>query len=247
MMHMLETIQLHMRWVHIAIGASGLLAFWIPLLATKGGRAHVRSGRVFTWICYAVLASAAVAVTLQMIQFWLRGIGPRQAPAIFSLYVFLGYLTVTTFAIVAHGRGAVIAKENTHALRTPWRIAITALAVSGSIGLIAYAIYFKPPTFWVLLAISSFGFFAGYDAFSHMLKSRATTREWIYEHLNGMIGAGIAFYTAFAVFGSRALLDLNALEASWVNVLPWLLPAAIGVPATLYWKRLVMKRFDDRQ
>lgn len=234
------------RAAHIAIGSAGLLFFLIPLATVKGGRVHVLAGRVFTWLCYAVLASAALSVTLHMLQFWRDGIGPRQAPAVFSLYVFLGYLTVITLAIVAHGRGAVAARHDTRALRTPWRIALAVTALAGSIGLIAYAFHFRPPTFWVLLAISTFGFFASYDSLAYMAKARATTREWVYQHLNGMIGTGIAFYTAFGAFGARVLFDFNTLGASWLNIIPWLLPAAIGVPATLCWKRLVMRRFPEQ-
>ena len=235
-----------MRSAHIGIGIVGLLVFWIPIFAQKGGARHVFYGRLFSWICYGVLASAALAVALHMYEFWQRGIGPRQAPAIFSLYLFLGYLTLTTFAIITHGRGAAWARDDTPSLRAPWRITISTLPILGSLGLIAYAFHFRPPTFWVLLAISIFGIFASYDAISHMLKARATRQEWVYQHLNGMIGTGIAFYTAFVAFGARVAIDFDTLAQSGFNVIPWLAPAAIGIPFTMYWKRQVMRRYSDR-
>lgn len=243
---MLESVIPWVRGVHIGIGTLGLLLFWIPIVTRKGGATHVRYGRAFILVCYTVLASAALSVALHMARFWQLGIGPRDAPALFSLYVFLGYLTVTTFAIVTHGRGAVFARSAPRMLCTPWRIATMVLAILGSLGLIGYALHFQPPTFWVLLAISPFGLFAGYDGLSHMFRDSATTSEWVYQHLNGMIGAGIAFYTAFGAFGARVMLDFDTLGASWLNIVPWLLPAAVGVPATLYWKRLVMRRFAAR-
>src|SRR5688572_2894150 len=194
---MLDAFVPWVRAIHIAIGTAGLALFWIPLLTRKGGRTHVIAGRAFTWICYAVLASAALSVALHMLQFWRDGIGPRQAPALFSLYVFLGSLTLTTLTIVTHGRGAVAARHEPHLLRTSWRIALALATLAASFGLVAYALHFGPPTFWVLLAVSMFGFFASYDSLAYMGKGRVTTREWVYQHLNGMIGAGIAFYTAF--------------------------------------------------
>ena len=47
--------------------------------------------------------------------------------------------------------------------------------------------------------------------------------------------ASIAFHTAFAVFGASRLLDysLNGPLA----FLPWVLPAAIGLPAIHFWTR----------
>lgn len=242
---MLDAAVPWMRATHIAIGGVGLILFWIPLAAAKGGRIHVAAGRAFTWVCYGVLASAALSVGLHMLQFWRAGIGPRDAPALFSLYVFLGCLTLTTLTIVTHGRGAVAARHAPRLLRTPWRILLALATLAASVGLVAYALHFRPPTFWVLLAISMFGFFASYDSIAYMRKTRATTREWVYQHLNGMIGTGIAFYTAFGAFGARVLFDFNTLGASWLNIIPWLLPAAIGVPATLCWKRLVMRRFPE--
>ncbi len=32
--------------IHVATGFVGLAAFWVPVLARKGSRTHVRAGRV---------------------------------------------------------------------------------------------------------------------------------------------------------------------------------------------------------
>ena len=46
---------------HVATGFVGLVAFWIPLFARKGGRVHVRAGRVYTYCAYVVTLSAVTA------------------------------------------------------------------------------------------------------------------------------------------------------------------------------------------
>ena len=42
-----------------------------------------------------------------------------------------------------------------------------------------------------------------------------------------MIGGGIAFHTAFAVFGAQRLWDYEL--SGFLGVLPWILPALIGI------------------
>src|SRR5690606_30065282 len=63
-----------------------------------------------------------------------------------------------------------------------------------------------------------------------------------YEHMGAMIGAGVAFHTAFAVFGGARVLGLGGLEGPWAFV-PWILPAAIGLPATALWTRYYRRKF----
>ena len=59
-----------------------------------------------------------------------------------------------------------------------------------------------------------------------------------------MLGGGIAFHTAFAVFGGARLFDLG-LEGG-LAVIPWVLPALIGVPAIAIWVRHYKKEFAKR-
>ena len=74
-------------------------------------------------------------------------------------------------------------------------------------------------------------------------KTRTSPRAWLYEHLGSMLGAGIAFHTAFAVFGSAQLFDLGL--SGWTAVVPWVAPAAIGIPAIFLWTRHYRRKFGD--
>ena len=56
-----ESIFLMLRRSHILIGFAGLVAFWMPVVAKKGGRTHILAGRVFEWCGYYVAASALFA------------------------------------------------------------------------------------------------------------------------------------------------------------------------------------------
>jgi hypothetical protein len=50
-------------------------------------------------------------------------------------------------------------------------------------------------------------------------------------------------HTAFAVFGARQLLDMN--YEGWVGVVPWILPTAIGLPATALYTRYYRRHFPE--
>ena len=68
-------------------------------------------------------------------------------------------------------------------------------------------------------------------------------RAWMYEHIGAMLGSGIAFHTAFAVFGSAQLIDINL--AGWLQVVPWIAPTIIGIPAILLWTRHYQRKFGE--
>ena len=48
--------------------------------------------------------------------------------------------------------------------------------------------------------------------------------------------AGIAFHTAFLVFGPRNVLGGAMSKGTW-SFLPWVLPAALGTPELCFWTR----------
>ena len=51
-----------LRWVHIAAGSIALILFWIPAIARKGGRTHIRAGWVYV-VCMSVVVVTAFAMS----------------------------------------------------------------------------------------------------------------------------------------------------------------------------------------
>jgi hypothetical protein len=47
-----------LRWVHIAAGSIALILFWIPAIAPKGGRTHIRAGWFYV-VCMSVVVVTA--------------------------------------------------------------------------------------------------------------------------------------------------------------------------------------------
>jgi len=227
------------RWVHIAAGATGLVVYWVPILTKKGGSTHRRFGTLFKWSAYVVLSAAALAIGTRLTDSLMRGIGPWEAPSEFAFMAFLGYLTIITGIMIRHGVRVLEHKADLSRMNRPLDRGLARLSVAASLGVVAYALYFSPPNRMILFALSPIGIFVGKGILDAVGGKRTVRNAWLLEHLGAMLGAGIAFHTAFAVFGLTRLFDLGI--TGWAAVLPWILPTLVGLPATTLWTRKVQR------
>ncbi len=231
------------RYIHVFFGALGLVAFWVPIFAKKGAANHVRYGRIFVWSAYVVLAAAAIALISRTTDLLMRSIGPTDEPLLFALIVFLGYLTYVTFVIVRHGVSVLRNKRDPAALRTNLNVVLAFGSIAASALLLAYALFMSPPNMILLFALSPIGISTGSGIIRYVRSGVPSKRAWMYEHLGAMLGAGIAFHTAFAVFGSTRLFDIGL--TGWVAIIPWLAPTIIGIPAITIWTRHYRRKFGE--
>lgn len=231
------------RFIHVVFGFAGLAAFWIPVFSKKGGSTHVRFGKIFVWSAYVVLAGAALALASRFVSLWRDGVGLQDNPGLYAFMIFLAYLTLVTFVTVRHGMVVLRHKRDPAAIRSTLNVCLAGAAIAASSGLVLYAIIMSPPNIIVLLALSPIGFGVGGGNLRYMRNPPTSPRAWMYEHLGAMLGAGIAFHTAFAVFGSAQLFDIGL--SGWLAVLPWVAPAAIGIPATIIWTRYYRRKFGE--
>ena len=108
---MLTTYRLVLM-LHVIAGLIGLVAFWTPALARKGGATHVRAGRVFFW-CTCAIAATGMLMAALLLAAPLTVHPPRrpvsaERAAIIAREIrltapFLFYLVLITFAPVYHG------------------------------------------------------------------------------------------------------------------------------------------------
>lgn len=239
----METLRHSIRFAHIALGFTGLVAFWIPVFARKGSRLHVVAGRVFAWCVYFVAGSAVVNSLILMGLAIRSGQGPAASPDVFGFLVFLFYLGLTTFASGRHAVRVVEAKHDPTAIDTPFHRVMAVAPAAGSLVVIAYALRYWSGASIVFLALSTIGLSQGRDIWRYMTREPASRMSWWYEHMGAMLGTGIAFHTAFAVFGASRLLDYSL--SGPLALVPWILPAAIGIPAIQVWTRHYRRRFGE--
>jgi len=223
------------RWIHVIFGFLGLAAFWVPILTRKGGKHHRRFGRVFRYSAMVVITAAGISVTLNLLRLLLAGQSPAQNPSGWAFLVFLGYLALVTGVMLSHGLAVLAAKRDLRQLNTGYRHLIAWLSIAGSVFIVGWALYWQPPNAVLLYALSPLGIANGVGMLKLYQMPPDDPKTWLYEHLGAMLGTGIAFHTAFAVFGVNRLLQFEL--PGMLMVIPWLLPAALGIPASMLWKR----------
>ena len=242
MTHMLNLAMDTLVPAHVAAGFAGLAAFWVPVFTRKGGRLHVRAGRVYTWCVYVVTGSAVAVSAGRIAVYQAQGLSPADRPEPYGFALFLGYLGVVTLAAVRHAVRVVETRKSPATLRTPFHAALAWASLAGSIAVIAFATAAWSDVSPILLGLSPIGLFTGPAMLRLMRRPGAQRMGWFYGHLGFMLGGGIAFHTAFAVFGSQRFWAYDA--AGPLAVMPWILPTVVGVPAIVAWIRYYRRRFD---
>ena len=227
---------------HVATGFVGLAAFWVPLFARKGGRVHVRAGRIFTYCAYVVTLSAVTASAGRIVSFQVQGIAFAERPDLYGFALFLGYLGVVTFATVRQAMRVVATRRAPETLRTPFHEALGWASIAGSVAVIAFALGVWSDSSPILLGLSPIGLFTGSSMLRLMRNPGAQHMGWFYSHLGSMLGGGIAFHTAFIVFGAQRVWAYEL--AGPLAIVPWILPTVIGIPAIVVWTRYYRRKFE---
>jgi hypothetical protein len=219
--------------LHVLAGITGLAAFWTPVLTRKGGETHVRVGRIFyNAACVVVLTGLAMAAMI--------GAAPTPGrPRI--LAAFLGYLLIITFAPVHHGVRVLETRRNPAQLRTPFHTVLNGAAIVSAFAMVALAFAVRQPVF---AALSPIGILVGRGNLRYARRPHTSHMSWWYEHMRAMLGGGIAFHTAFLVIGAGRLLA--AYLTGWLAIVPWVLPAIVGIPATHLWIGYYRRKFERR-
>ena len=227
---------------HVATGFVGLAAFWVPVFARKGGRTHVQAGRVYACCAYVVTLSAVTASAGRIVSYQVQGISFAERPDLYGFALFLGYLGVVTFATVRQAMRVVATRRAPETLRTPFHEALGWASIAGSVAVIAFALGVWSDVSPILLGLSPIGLFTGRSMLRLMRNPGAQHMGWFYSHLGSMLGGGIAFHTAFAVFGAQRLWAYEL--AGPLAIVPWILPTVVGIPAIVVWTRYYRRKFD---
>ena len=235
--------------LHIVFGFLGLVAFWFPIFSKKGRTLHKRAGRAFLWSGYIVAGSAIALALVTVISPF--GTHPEDLPSdparladattgLRTFSVFLAYLGVITLASVHHGVRAMQTKKNLPALRTPFHTAVNRIAVASSVLVLIFGLMTQEIP---LIALSPLGLLIGVPNLRYARRPKASKMAHWYEHIGAMLGGGIAFHTAFAVFGVQRFIDYTS--EGFVGVLPWILPGVVGTIGTSIWVKHYRRKFGE--
>jgi hypothetical protein len=237
---MIQSILTAILLGHVAAGFIGLAAFWVPVFTRKGGVAHRRFGQVFAWCAYIVTLSAVTTCIGRVMQYQRAGVSVTAHPDQYVLAAFLGYLGITTFASVHHAVQVVRTRSAPERIRTTSHYALAWTSIAASVAIVALAFVVKNEASIVLFALSPIGVVVGTDIRRFLARAGSDRMAWLFGHMRAMIGGGIAFHTAFAVFGSQRLFSYSLRGP--LAILPWILPTLIGTPAMFLAQRYYCRR-----
>lgn len=229
--------------LHIAVGAPGLLIFWVPVLSKKGWSRHRQFGRVFL-ILMLIAASCAVALSV------LTLIAPMEThphlvnhpdfpefadPALVRcifgwMMLFLGILTIN---LVWSGYLAARYKKD-HAKIRVWHNWLWQglLIVSAA----NCAIQGLRIDFPVMLGMALLGFGGAANNIWFLTRKEPKKLAWLAEHIKMHVGTGISVYTAFFAFGAVRIAPDVAL-----NPVLWAVPLVVGLAIIGYHLRKLPK------
>ncbi|NQD38272.1 hypothetical protein HPT27_14690 [Permianibacter sp. IMCC34836] len=240
----MENVLTGLRWLHILAGAIGLVLFWVPIFSRKGSPVHKRFGQGFLWCVNIIGVTALTSVSLHL------GVAAMQdqplwATPKFGLLVFLGYLGITVLTGAWYMRHVLIHKRDPAALRRPLAWALMALAFVSSTVLILIALTIPGTVKIILLSLSPIGYLTTFNMQRHLRRPDREPKAWFYEHMAQGVGLGIAFHTAFLVFGARSVFA-HWLTGNWA-VLPWVAPVVVGIALSYWWEQRYRRADQARQ
>lgn len=239
----MDTIIFINRYLHIIVGFVGLVAWWVPALTVKGGTTHRRFGRIFIVSAFVVGTSAMLSAPLRMGTALAEGQDPMRVLQNGGFLVFLGYLGILTLNFAYFGLRVLRTRRQPETTGSPLLRALTWTMMIWSVVAAVYALSFWSTASIIMLLLAPPGIMQGVEQRRYMSARPSVSKPWFYAHLDAMVGAGIAFHTAFLVFGSRAIINYDVLGPfGWV---PWILPAIVGTVLANVWKKRYMRKFGD--
>jgi len=206
----METVEAAALWTHVAAGVLGLVAGGLALATEKGGRRHVRAGRVYVGSMGVVVATVVPLFAVDPTTF---------RTFLLLVAVFSGYFVFSGYRALARKRPGDAPET------VDWGGAVAVLAACLVLGGWGAALLAAGDSFGVVMAV--FGGIGALVGGADLRAFRAGADEpRLVSHLSRMVAGYIATVTAVAVVNAGPV----------PSVVAWLAPTAVGVPLIWYWQ-----------
>ncbi len=197
-------------YLHIFAGFTALVTGLVPMIAKKGGEAHILWGKVYYWAMFLVALTALIRFQMQLRLIFLSGI------AVFSFY--------NTFT----GVRLIRRKENPKPEFIDWFGATLMIIYSFGMVYFGYLALQKNNVFFTtlfaifgifmfVLALEDLRVFMGKKLIDN--DAPVPTRYWFQNHISRMGGSYIATVTAFLVVNNPPQIP---------GLVVWIAPGVIG-------------------
>lgn len=228
--------------MHIVSGSVGLVSFWVPVAARKGGGLHRRWGRVFV---HSMLVTGCVAVGISATTLYapvethphLADVPGLSDPAVIKGIFgwMMLYLAVLTVNLAWYGKLCIENKRNHSDNRVWHNVLLQFLLLVAALNCLVQGWLIGQ---FLMIGISMIGFATVATNVWFMMKRTPWQFDWQLEHIKGLVGAGISVYTAFFAFGAVRLMPELALTPAL-----WAVPLVTGLSLIIYHQYQVRKRY----
>ena len=204
-------------FTHLALGIAALLSYWVAALAKKGSAPHKLAGKVYLLAMLGLLIPA-IPLTVRILQ---------TKSVVFGWFLF--YLLLITATVLWQGWFSSRNKRDfpRYTGRNFHRLAWA--NIMGGAAILGLGAAITQP---VLVGFSLVGILGGYGMLRLVDRGPLHPRWWLREHLNAMLGAGVATHIAFLQIGLPKLLP--TLAGPTMQTVAWLGPLALFVAARVW-------------
>lgn len=222
---------------HIVAGATGAVAFWIPVIGRKGSVNHRKWGRVFT---RTILFTGCVAVLMSL--FTLAnpmGVHPHLVGRFDPGFVrgMFGWMmlhnAILTINLAWYGWLCVINRRNVPANRTWLNVGLQYAVMIAAVVCAWEGAQINQP---LMMAIAVVGMATGITNLVFLYARNPSPVDWLKEHVKALVGAGISVYTAFLAFGAVRLAPSLALQPAM-----WAVPLSVGLVILIFHRMRIDK------
>ena len=210
---------------HAGFGTLALLAFWTAGMARKGSPVHVVAGKAYLLAMVALLALALPMSVMIMA----RG-GPGIAIGFFLMYL----LVITTTSVWLSWR-AIRDRRDWVRYTGPVHRALMWLNLASGVGVALVGLFLADRMQVVIVSFSLIGITTFVRMRRFAAESPTEPRWWMRQHLNAMLGNGVATHIAFLSIGLPKLMPWIA--GPLFQNAAWLAPLGVAALAGVYLSR----------
>ena len=209
--------------LHAGLGTLALLSFWTAGLSRKGSPLHRAAGKLYLLAMGALLAVAVPMSAVVLVQ-------RSQVGGAFLLYL----LVITVTSVWLSWR-AIRDKRDWARYTGPVYRALMWLNLAGALAIAAIGLLLAKNMQLIIVAFAGIGLFSFVSMRRFARTPPDDPRWWLREHLNAMLGNGVATHIAFLGIGLPKVLPM--LAGPTLQNLAWLGPLVVAFVAGSYLTR----------
>lgn len=208
------------KLIHAALGCVALVSFWTAGTARKGSPLHVGAGKL-----YLLAMAGLLAATVPMC--WLAWFAGHQKMVMFLLYL----LVITSNSVWLSWR-AIRDKRDWARYTGPVYRALMWLSLASGIAIVGVALFVAERMQLIIASFSLIGILGFVRMRRFAAQPPTEPRWWLRQHLNAMLGNGVATHIAFLSIGLPRLLPI--LQGPLFQNIAWLAPLGVSALAGVY-------------